>query len=251
MSTKTLFLSIRFIVSDIDECESDQHSCDQLCHNVPGSYNCFCEEGYILLSDSKTCEDINECEGDNQCTGNFRCSNTIGSYLCYCSEGFDNSDGNCADIDECDLSPDYCPDSSSCNNTIGSYWCLCKDGYIQVNENTCEDIDECDSGQNNCTDNMLCVNAPGSYRCDCKIGYTATDTDTDTADSDIFDCEDMDECVTGSHGCQGICVNTEGSFLCGCEEGLLLQNDGFSCKSKIFNMHLVNIQLKINCGATV
>ena len=86
---------------------------------------------------------------------------------------------------------------------------------------------------------MLCVNTPGSYRCVGKTGYIAT------VENVIFVCKDINQCLTGSHGCQGNCSNAEGSYVCTCTEGLLLQNDGFSCKSQIFNMHLVNIQLKI------
>ena len=60
-----------------------------------------------------------------------------------------------------------------------------------------------------------------------------------TVENVIFACKDINECLTGSHGCQGNCSNTEGSYLCTCTEGLLLQNDRFSCKSKMFNMHFV------------
>ena len=44
------------IVSDINECGGGPHDCDQVCHNIPGSYKCSCEDGYTLLSDNKTCE---------------------------------------------------------------------------------------------------------------------------------------------------------------------------------------------------
>ena len=44
------------IVSDINECGSGKNDCDQVCHNIPGSYKCSCGDGYTLLSDNTTCE---------------------------------------------------------------------------------------------------------------------------------------------------------------------------------------------------
>ena len=40
--------------SDIDECGSDV--CDQICVNSPGSYVCTCRSGYVLNSDTSTCD---------------------------------------------------------------------------------------------------------------------------------------------------------------------------------------------------
>ena len=42
-------------VSDVDECATSTASCQQLCHNVPGSYNCDCYYGYRLAADRTTC----------------------------------------------------------------------------------------------------------------------------------------------------------------------------------------------------
>ena len=56
-----------FLATDIDECsgpESEAASegnatngtpCDQICTNVPGSFQCDCEEGYQLSTDGHTC----------------------------------------------------------------------------------------------------------------------------------------------------------------------------------------------------
>ena len=44
-------------ISDIDECKSRPHDCDQKCNNTVGSYHCECNEGYtIALEDQKKCE---------------------------------------------------------------------------------------------------------------------------------------------------------------------------------------------------
>jgi len=38
---------------DVDECSEGY--CNQNCHNSPGSYQCYCDRGYILDSDNRTC----------------------------------------------------------------------------------------------------------------------------------------------------------------------------------------------------
>ena len=45
--------------SDIDECNSTKPltPCDQICENIPGSYNCSCQKGFNLVNGSR-CEGI-------------------------------------------------------------------------------------------------------------------------------------------------------------------------------------------------
>lgn len=40
---------------DIDECVEDISGCDQTCTNTIGSYQCTCDSGYRLASDSHHC----------------------------------------------------------------------------------------------------------------------------------------------------------------------------------------------------
>lgn len=49
---------------DIDECETDNGGCDQICVNLKGSYMCDCKEGYVM-SANDTCIDEDECAEDN------------------------------------------------------------------------------------------------------------------------------------------------------------------------------------------
>lgn len=39
---------------DINECNS-YHECEQICQNLPGTFECACEEGYFLQVDGKQC----------------------------------------------------------------------------------------------------------------------------------------------------------------------------------------------------
>ena len=51
---KHYWISINIIV-DVDECQNTT-SCDQLCTNTVGSYECGCTSGYELQQDGQTCE---------------------------------------------------------------------------------------------------------------------------------------------------------------------------------------------------
>ncbi|XP_030135337.4 hemicentin-1 [Taeniopygia guttata] len=67
---------------DIDECES-RDTCQHECRNSLGSFQCVCPAGYRLMSNGKTCQDIDECLEENiNCGSNQMCFNMRGSYQC-------------------------------------------------------------------------------------------------------------------------------------------------------------------------
>ena len=53
-----LFLKLlfSFVFADIDECAISNGGCEQLCTNLPGTYECSCISGYHKSKDSKRCE---------------------------------------------------------------------------------------------------------------------------------------------------------------------------------------------------
>ncbi len=79
-------------------------------------------------------------------------------------------------------------------------------------------------------DSNECINTPGGYECRCKSGLQLINEK----------CEDIDECLTGKHGCDknSLCVNTLQSYNCQCKEGF--SDDGYSCKSLIQKNKLNN-----------
>ena len=49
------YLFSLLFLQDIDECDNENGNCSQFCNNTIGSYQCYCEDGYILDSDDHTC----------------------------------------------------------------------------------------------------------------------------------------------------------------------------------------------------
>ena len=46
-------------ISDVDECSIEENNCQQLCNNLPGTYNCSCYTGFMLNNDNITCSGRN------------------------------------------------------------------------------------------------------------------------------------------------------------------------------------------------
>ena len=46
--------NMRCIILDINECARD-HGCNHTCINTEGSYNCICDDGYMLHLDERNC----------------------------------------------------------------------------------------------------------------------------------------------------------------------------------------------------
>ncbi|XP_020846577.1 low-density lipoprotein receptor-related protein 2 isoform X2 [Phascolarctos cinereus] len=72
----------------INECNDPSISgCDHNCTDTQTSFHCTCLPGYKLMSDKKTCDDIDECnETPSICSQ--MCENTAGSYICKCARGY-------------------------------------------------------------------------------------------------------------------------------------------------------------------
>uniref|UniRef100_A0AAX7TIC4 Fibulin-1 n=1 Tax=Astatotilapia calliptera TaxID=8154 RepID=A0AAX7TIC4_ASTCA len=199
---------------DINECVSQTGPCNrgQICVNTVGSYTCQrnsvnCGRGYHLNEEGTRCVDIDECKTTENVCGGHACLNMLGSYRCECEAGymFNSITRLCEDVNECRHYPGrLC--AHKCENTLGSYKCSCTTGFmLAADGRNCDDLNECESTP--CS--QECANVYGSYQCYCRRGYQLSDLDGTT-------CEDIDECVTGSHTCteNQSCFNVQGGFRC-------------------------------------
>ncbi|CAM9790911.1 unnamed protein product [Lampetra fluviatilis] len=189
---------------DVDECMESQAPCGEggRCQNVPGSFHCYCEQGFRLSSgkqpfqptrDQASCLDIDECqESQAPCGEGSRCQNVPGSFHCYCEPGFRISSGKqpflptrdqafCLDVDECQEGQAPCGEGSRCQNVPGSFHCYCEPGFRVSSgkqpflptrdQASCLDIDECQESQDPCGEGGRCENVPGSVHCYCEPGF--------------------------------------------------------------------------------
>ena len=53
LQIKAVFIALT--VSDVDECEEQNHICTEICVNTLGSYSCSCPEGYALEDNEISC----------------------------------------------------------------------------------------------------------------------------------------------------------------------------------------------------
>ena len=98
-------------IIDINECDTDNGGCEQICINTVRLFNCSCQSGFRLVN-------------------NIFCSgNIVQRYLISTLMSF-------IDIDECSEGISGC--SQICSNTIGSYSCICQNGYqLGSDDHTC------------------------------------------------------------------------------------------------------------------
>ncbi|XP_052281338.1 fibulin-5-like isoform X1 [Dreissena polymorpha] len=106
-----------------------------------------------------------------------------------------------------------------------------------------EDIDECAIFGSEQICNQICRNTIGSFRCECNRGFKLAmdgrtcyrdDCQTGLAFNTVTQrCEDVDECVIGTHNCYGtneVCQNRQGGFDCGCEDGFHRNRTNSKCE---------------------
>uniref|UniRef100_A0A4X2M4R0 Latent-transforming growth factor beta-binding protein 4 n=1 Tax=Vombatus ursinus TaxID=29139 RepID=A0A4X2M4R0_VOMUR len=84
---------------DVDECRNRTFcGAHATCQNLPGSFQCLCDQGYEGARDGRHCVDVNECETLQGVCGAALCENVEGSFLCVCPtspDEFDPMTGRC------------------------------------------------------------------------------------------------------------------------------------------------------------
>ena len=91
----------------------------------------------VFYDPKKLKTDICESRGEG-----FQCSDSQGSYECICKDGYESTydstyatDGQCNDIDECELGTHACPENSECSNFSGESNCISCGNCILVTGN--------------------------------------------------------------------------------------------------------------------
>ncbi|XP_067141982.1 low-density lipoprotein receptor-related protein 4-like isoform X1 [Centruroides vittatus] len=67
-------------------CGSENLMCQQICQSTSLGDRCSCREGYKLLSDRRSCTDIDECQEYMTCS--HICHNTVPGFKCECATGY-------------------------------------------------------------------------------------------------------------------------------------------------------------------
>ncbi|XP_017138567.1 uncharacterized protein LOC108153239 isoform X2 [Drosophila miranda] len=196
-----------------------------------------CNPGFQLSPDGSECQDIDECdiddgEDEEHPKPRFcqqKCQNTIGSYRCHCHSGYHLLEDKqscaldgCQDLDNPKLNRTRC--AHECENLPdGNYKCKCPQGYdLAEDQHSCvvaESACTTDNGHDRCRPGSCVPNEDNSsFSCLCPPGYT----------SEVFSCQDIDECAEESHLCSHSCLNTDGGYQCLCPVGLTLVEE-FTC----------------------
>ncbi|CAG2249156.1 unnamed protein product [Mytilus edulis] len=114
----------------IDRCDPNPCQNNGSCVDFKENYTCVCTDGW---KGENCTTDINECLNKKRatvCPLHSDCFNTVGSYGCNCKNGYQDKNGDCTDVNECERKP--CPEHSNCTNTIGSFMCTCWIGYVNT-----------------------------------------------------------------------------------------------------------------------
>ncbi|XP_071504671.1 uncharacterized protein [Diadema antillarum] len=152
----------------------------------------------------QTCTSADECpclQQPGPCIEGVRCVNVGGgTYRCLdCPPGYNGTEGNCADIDECAVD-NPCWEPAECLNLVPGYVCgrcpaghegevthgyglehtrnyrqgghhcgSCLHGYVGTNEEGCFlPVDHCAENSSECDPNAICMyTGPGTYYCEC------------------------------------------------------------------------------------
>ena len=164
---------------DINECNTTNGGCEQICTNAIGSFVCNCTVGYQLDGNELNCTgmlalprccfpayhvlfmyaDVDECErNEDNCHENANCTNTEGSFTCFCNPGYTGDGINCTS--KIIIVMDDQKESKSFEVVITCF-----------GSSASTDVDECTLGEHTCNVNANCTDTDGSFNCTCREGF--------------------------------------------------------------------------------
>ncbi|XP_064084517.1 clotting factor G beta subunit-like [Macrobrachium nipponense] len=189
-----------------------------------GRPRCFCQNGFLLRQDGRTCQDFDECQQGNGGCSEI-CNNTPGSFACGCRSGVLQPDqrtcgGGIGPVPggfpNCNINNGGC--QQLCLQNGITVQCACTPGFALGRDGrSCLQVDVCVDNNGGCED-ICSVDAGGNRECSCFPGKKLR--------RDGFRCRDVNECNQNNGGCEQVCQNTEGSFVCLCNQGFTLLPGG-------------------------
>ncbi|XP_054855028.1 latent-transforming growth factor beta-binding protein 4 isoform X2 [Eublepharis macularius] len=234
---------------DVDECRNASLcGAHAVCHNLPGSFQCICDQGYESARDGQHCLDVNECETLQGVCGAAPCENVEGSFLCICPgavEEFDPMTGRCIRPPGAAARPPSfprrpeasVPDSHLSGGSDG----VRRECYYDPNAaQACENVLAWNATRQEC-----CCSLGHGWGLDCRIqecpppgtaefrtlcphgsGYAAA-----TGPGSASALTDVDECsLFSTQVCKGgVCVNKVPGYSCYCPSGYYYETQHLEC----------------------
>ncbi|XP_061453694.1 latent-transforming growth factor beta-binding protein 4 isoform X3 [Rhineura floridana] len=232
---------------DVDECKnSSLCGSHAICHNLPGSFQCICDQGYESAQDGRHCLDVNECETLQGVCGAAPCENVEGSFLCICpqaGEEFDPMTGRCVALPGAAHVPAFPrrPEASRPESgPSGASESLHRECYYDPNAaQACENVLAWNATRQEC-----CCSLGHGWGIDCHIqvcptpgtaeyrtlcphgnGYAVPGAGSALAFADVDECA-----LFNAQVCKGgVCVNTIPGYSCYCPNGYYYEMQHLEC----------------------
>ncbi|KAE8585611.1 hypothetical protein XENTR_v10021376 [Xenopus tropicalis] len=221
--------------TDINECLNKTVCGDHaMCHNLAGTYQCLCDQGYEGARGERHCVDVNECLTLQSVCGTALCENVEGSFLCTCpnsKEEFDPMSGKCIRSNSTirPVLPSL-PSPSQVDTLTSGH----KECYYNLEESeVCGNVlarnvsrDECccsigEGWGQNCERCPAIDTAEYQALCPRGGGYTISQQGL----KDINECQ-----IFGNQLCKGgFCLNKIPSFSCYCSNGYYYDVQRLEC----------------------
>ncbi|XP_053253575.1 latent-transforming growth factor beta-binding protein 4 isoform X2 [Podarcis raffonei] len=232
---------------DVDECQnSSLCGAHAVCHNLPGSFQCICDQGYESARDGRHCLDMNECEMLQGVCGTAPCENVEGSFLCICpraGEEFDPMTGRCVAVPGAARPPAFPrrpepPRPETWPSGTGEG--VRRECYYDPNAaQACENVLAWNATRQEC-----CCSLGHGWGVDCHIqacptpgtaeylalcphgnGFAAPTTGSLSALADVDECA-----LFNAQVCKGgVCVNKVPGYACYCPNGYYYETQHLEC----------------------